>query len=857
VTLVFTDIEGSTQLLHRLGADYGAILDAHHRLLRDVWRAYDGAEVDTEGDAFFVAFASANRAVEAVAAAQTAIAEHRWPSGCEVRVRMGVHTGEPQLRDGGYWGIDVHYAARLCSAAHGGQVLLSVATRGLVGEAEADDLGELALKDFATPRRVFHLVLGGRHADAFPPPRTLKEARTNLPSLSTPLVGRETELAELEHRLTATSERMVTVIGPGGSGKTKLAVACGTELRDRFADGVFLVGLAPVTAAEGVLPALIHALGVPPHSLGEEHGAIEFLSDRELALILDNFEHVLDAGPLVGRLVDASPGLRVLVTSQAPLGVAAETVIRLTPLELPDRDEVDPARLAQVASVRLFVERARALDASFTLDSQNAAAVAGLCLTLDGLPLALELAAARVRLVGAQALLDALDHGVDALGKGRRDLPARQRGLRAALDFTVSLLDTDARALFVGIGAFADACTIEQASRVVGDETDTWEAMTLLLDLSLVRVRGDGRLTMPERVKSHARELLQASGREAVLRDRHAELMAEIIEAFDLELFLDRETMLANVRNVVEEIEYAIAWARQHDSAIHRRLLGAGGSIFPFIQRLGPLAEDIRRLSDQETCVDETSGCIFAARGAVEWSFGDRSQTPLWTARAVECHRQTAPRQRLLATMAAHNQNVLLSNDGPGTRAAVHEALAAAAGSPDSGYVEMFEVQLAAAAVIEERYEEAEATFEAILARPTRTSVAPTALAYGALCALARRDGKVAVERTKAYLEDRVRADDVTNGVFALMQIAATLVLLGRDDQAAQLMGGIERTTRELLGWPDPYAGATHVNAPLETLSERLGPEELAREKERGRQLAYEELVELALSMATAADPRA
>jgi hypothetical protein len=310
-------------------------------------------------------------------------------------------------------------------------------------------------------------------------------------------------------------------------------------------------------------------------------------------------------------------------------------VIRLAPLELPDRDEADLARLGQVSSVRLFVERARALDPSFTLDSRNAAAVAGLCLTLEGLPLALELAAARVRLVGAQALLDALDHGIDALGKGHRDLPARQRGLRAALDFTISLLDTGACALFVGLGAFADAWTIEQAGRVVGDETNTWEAMMLLLDLSLVRVRGDGRLTMPERVRSHARELLQASGREAELRDRHAELIAEMVEAFDLELFLDRETMLANVRSVVEEIEYAIAWARQHDSASHRRLLGASGSIFPFNQRQGPLADDIRRLSDDETCVDETSGCIFAARGAVEWSFGDRSQAPLWTARAV------------------------------------------------------------------------------------------------------------------------------------------------------------------------------------------------------------------------------
>src|SRR3954452_1409273 len=251
VTLLFTDIEGSTRLLHEIGELYGEVLAEHHRLLREVWAARGGVEVDTEGDAFFVAFPEARSALSAASAAQEALAAHAWPHGGPVRVRMGVHTGAPQIRDGTYWGVDVHYAARLCSAAHGGQVLVSASTRALADDVAAEDLGEHAVKDFPAARKLYHLTVAGRTSADFPPPRTLDTVRTNLPSVATPLVGRDRELATLRECLTG-DLRLLTLTGVGGSGKTRLALASGAELLGRFADGVFFVSLASLRAEEEV-----------------------------------------------------------------------------------------------------------------------------------------------------------------------------------------------------------------------------------------------------------------------------------------------------------------------------------------------------------------------------------------------------------------------------------------------------------------------------------------------------------------------------------------------------------------------------------------------------------------------------
>jgi predicted ATPase len=608
---VFTDVEGSTDLLRENGDAYGEILAEHNALLRGAWQQH-GVEVRTEGDAFFVAFVSPRAAVAAVSSAQRALASHPWPGGRPVRVRMGVHSGEVQLRDGDYWGIDVHYAARLCAAAHGGQVLLSAATRGLAPDVDVEDIGEHALKDFPVARRLFHLIIDGQRSNVFPPPRTLSRSRTNLPSLATRLVGREVELADLTRRLTESDRRLVTVTGSGGSGKTKLAIAVAGELLERFPDGVFLVALAPVPGPAGVVPALVDRVAPYLRLKGEESALFVYLCDKEVLLMIDNFEHVLEAAPVIGRLLDRAPKVRVLVTSQAPLRLAAETIVPLAPLAVPGPGDSDLDRLASVAAVALFVERAQACDPSFSLTPSNASSVAELCRSLDGLPLALQLAAARIRLVGVGGLLEALRRGTEFLGPGSRDLPGRQRGLRAALGYTVSLLDDECRQLLGGLGAFADTWTIDDAEKVFGADMDLWEAMATLLDLSLIRTRGDGRLTMAERVKTHARELLARSGREAEVRARHAALMAEIAETIDVGYWFDTTGLVVRTRENLEELEYAISWSRQHRPDLFRRLLGGCARTFWVIGRLDPLVGDIDRLSEQEDGSDITSGCIFA-----------------------------------------------------------------------------------------------------------------------------------------------------------------------------------------------------------------------------------------------------
>jgi predicted ATPase/class 3 adenylate cyclase len=850
VTLLFTDIEGSTRLLQELENVYGDVLAEHHRLLRRTWAAHHGTEVDTEGDGFFVAFASVSAAVTAAAAAQQALADHAWPHGRPVRVRMALHTGEPRVHDSTYWGIDVHYAARLCSAAHGGQVLLSAATRALVPDADVDDLGEHALKDFTAPRTLFHLVVGGIRGSDFPPPRTLENARTNLPSIATPLLGRDTELADLTRRLTETSERLVTLTGAGGSGKTRLAIACGGAVRDAFADGVFLVQLAPVSDAAGVTAALIEGVAMPRGEVDPEAAILDYLGGRELLLVIDNLEHVLDAAGLLGRVLAAAPGVRILATSQAPLRLAVETVVPLEPLGLPDPREHDPEAVTDAPAVAMFVERARAVDPAFVLAPGNAAAVAELCRQLDGLPLALELAAARVRMAGVDALLAALGRGVEALGRGTRDMPARQRGLRAALGWTVSLLEPEQRELFAGLGVFAGAWTLEQAERVFGAELDVWEAMAALLDFSLLHTRGDGRLTMAERVRRHARELLAADGREHDLRVLHAGLMAETAEALNLEVSLDLEGTIARTRDVLDEIELAITWTHDHDPPLYRRLLAAAGRPLYFVGRLPAFTEQIEALVADDPRDDEISGRLFISRAMTAVLLGDMDRVVAWTQAAVDCHRQTGPVRALVSSLTTHAHMLTLAGRGTDARAVIGEALALAVGIPDQRVRDQLEGTIAFAAVVEENWDEAEQRLQAILDRPERTDFAANAaISYLADCALGRGQGTQALERYGASLEREIRNTDAANIAVQMVGIAAALATLGRDEDAARVFGAAERVGAEVGMNRGSLMSGGVVTPPIAALEERMGPQVWERATTRGRELNADQAKAMALGL--------
>ncbi|HEV2457211.1 MAG TPA: adenylate/guanylate cyclase domain-containing protein, partial [Ktedonobacterales bacterium] len=464
VTFLFTDIEGSTRLQQQLGARYAESLGLHQQLLRAAFAASNGREVDTQGDAFFVAFSIAPQAIAAAAEATRALADAAWPEDAPVRVRIGVHTGTPQLVGDRYIGLDVPRAARIAAAGHGGQVLLSEATHALVEHALPEgtnlrDLGLHRLKDLQHPEHLFQLVMPGLAAD-FSPLKTLDTHQHNLPIQPTPLLGREEAVAALCALLRREDVRLVTLTGPGGIGKTRLAIQIAAELVQDFADGVWFVRLSRLTDPALVVPTIAETLGlkeVDSQSLAELLGA--YLVDRRPLLLLDNFEQVVGAASEVAGLLAASPGLKVLVTSRSRLHLRGEHEYPLAPLPLPEPgQQPPPERLSQYAAVAMFVERAQAAKADFAVTAANAPAIAEVCARLDGLPLAIELAAARVKLLPPEALLARLSTQLKVLTGGPRDLEERQQTMRATLAWGEALLAPEERVLFRRLAVFVGGC---------------------------------------------------------------------------------------------------------------------------------------------------------------------------------------------------------------------------------------------------------------------------------------------------------------------------------------------------------------------------------------------------------------
>jgi predicted ATPase/class 3 adenylate cyclase len=632
LTFLFTDIEGSTQLWERHPQAMVAVLARHEALLRGAITAADGVIFKLVGDSVCAAFASAQAAVTAALAAQRALHTEAWgamglPQGQPLRVRMALHTGLVEERGGDYFGLPLSRIARLLSAGHGGQILLSLATEQLVREhlpfgVALRDLGIHRLKDLSLPEQIFQLVAPNQQS-SFAPLQTLNAHRTNLPAQPTPLIGRGREIATMAALLRQADVRLATLSGPGGSGKTRLALQIAAELLDDFADGSYVVNLAPISDPNLVATTIAHTLGVAEvASRPVEESLHTFLHMKRMLLLLDNFEQVLDAAPLVAKLLAAAPGLKLLVTSRALLHLYGEHEFAVPPLGLPPIKErpFDAAQgkrlttnvraadsrdsITQYESVRLFIARAQAAKANFTVTNDDAQAIAAICNRLDGLPLAIELAAARIKFFSPEALLARLERRLLVLTGGPRDLPVRQQTLRNTIEWSYNLLDTGEQALFRRLGIFVGGCTLEAAEAVASDlrteneqlkhgpdnhtfsfldsQFSILNLIESLTDKSLLQhiegLDGEPRFTMLETVSEYAIEQLEQSREAEGIRRQHANYFLALAEAAELHRYTPTQSMwLLRLDADHDNMRAALAWSQTPAASmdIGMRLAGA------------------------------------------------------------------------------------------------------------------------------------------------------------------------------------------------------------------------------------------------------------------------------------------
>ena len=535
LTFFFSDIQGSTRLLESLGQEYSAILTRHRAILRDTFSAHGGREMGTEGDSFFAVFEEAAGALNSAISAQRTIAGEQWPRGATVRVRIGLHTGRAEQQGDDLVGLDVHRAARIMAAAHGGQIVISEATLQALGE-DADgvvlkELGQHRLRDLSGPERLLQVSVAGLDS-SFPPPRTVETIPNNLPAQATELIGRHAELDHIQSLLNAPGTRLITLVGPGGIGKTRLAVQAAADQIHAFDDGAYFADLALATDVEGMLDVLIRALRVSvPADGAPDDAIIDHLRPKAALLVLDNFEQLVDAGVEVTKILSACPRVQVLVTSRESLRLRGERLVPIEPLGLPAaRDDLTAVEAGRSEAVRLFVARAEEAIGGFDLTDENAPAIGEVCARLDGLPLAIELAAASLRILSPAELRDRLVHQLDVSSSGPRDLPDRQRTLRGTIEWSHDLLNAGERQLFAVLSLFSSATTdaVQEVAASIPTlaELDVLATMSSLVDKSLARSEtagGGRRLVMLETIRRYAAEkLADAPDLAAAATEAHA-----------------------------------------------------------------------------------------------------------------------------------------------------------------------------------------------------------------------------------------------------------------------------------------------------------------------------------------------
>jgi predicted ATPase/class 3 adenylate cyclase len=827
IAMLFTDIEGSTRLASRLGDGWAAVLAAHHELVSTAI-AVEGGYVDgTEGDAFFATFADTAAAARAALTAQRAVRAHAWPQEVgELRVRMGLHAGHVERHATGYVGLEVHRAARVAAAAHGGQILLTAAARDLAGDMlPTEPLGAHRLKDFPSPESLFCAVIDGRGAAAFPPPRAYEARPTNLPAGQPALIGRDDEVSEIRRLLVLEGERLVTITGRGGAGKTSLALVVGGQLLDEHPGGVWLVRLATVAQHDQMLGAVAAAVGAEGDFGTSPLAAIAARLSHHGAtlLILDNLERLVAAAPDIAALLASAPELRVLVTSQVPLHLDREYVF-----------VVDA--LADDAALQLMARVARRRAVTIAADSPTREVLLHIIRLLDSLPLALELAAARLTLMSPEQLRDRLHDSLELLREDRSDRPDRQRSLVATVDWTLALLDESPRTLFARLGVFAGPVELTEIEAIAGSEgVEVLQALPSLLDVALVRrvESGDGRVRfgLPEALRQLAVRQLDGSSDGVTWRRAHAERMDEVVTAAR-SLSVPGDIYAAALAGDLE-IAAALRWTRAVEHPLAISLAVGRTMVLAEEGRLREALEVSSFLGDVAPADPDLHAWTLACRVYPNAFLNRLAEAQDLAHRAVELAVQPLTRT---VCLEACGLAYVFAGDGP-TGLVYHREASAIARGLDPATLSGALILEAQAYLYSGDPDRAEATAAEFwsVGLPVDASYLWKRNTFYADLAMVRGRPEEALGHYAASLHAAQERDNQLQMMFDLLGAAVTLAALHRDADALDLMGIVRAAVAEFGGAGAQLVSHLLRDEELREAERRAGPSAVAEHEARGR----------------------
>jgi predicted ATPase/class 3 adenylate cyclase len=850
VTFLFSDIEASTQRLSEIGPQrYGELLEMHRSLLHDACARHRGHKFGSAGDSMFVAFASAHDALHAALDAQCAFTKHAWPDDRPLRARMGLHTCEATIVDDDYVGIGVHRASRICDAAHGGQVLVSHTARALIGEDAQfvlRDLGEHALKSLPEPHHLYQLVHPRLQAE-FPALRTPAKRTANLPTQLTTMVGRDRDIDAICTILRDPSVHLLTLTGPGGTGKTRLAVQVAHMLADDFDDGANFASLASISDPTLVLPAIAQALSVSA-AAGQSLSA--YLAQKSMLIVLDNFEQIVTAAPEIASLIAEAPQITFLATSREPLHVTGERIFPVSPLTVPDpRRLSDLSELDQCASVRLFIERAQAVQPAFSLTENNAEAVAAICLQLDGLPLAIELAAARIGVLSPNAMAKRLPQRLSLLTAGTRDTPLRQQTIRNAIAWSFDLLSDDERALFARLGVFPGQFAIEVAEAVCETSLDS---IGSLVDKSLVR-RFDERLGMLETIRSFAVEKLDHAPFADSIRGRHATHFEALVKNACAQRNDDEKRSLDMLELEHENVRAVLDWLRARAPG---RFIDLAGDLGWFWHLHSHFTEGRAYLAHALAIAgnpDQTRARLLSAAGGLAAWSGELTAARAAIGEAVAIWRNLGQEQEISSALLDLGWGCFITGEDVEARVCMEDSLRIANSVGERALINRARIGLLQVLVALGELDTVEPMAREALAEAERQRDARSehfAHHFLADCPLIRGDGASALPRYRRALELAAALGERTETAIEMQGIAMASAGMGLSARALTL-GGAAAAELERLGVD--FSGirfwSALINRYYAAAREALGPAAAEAAWHAGRRTDFETAVNEALSI--------